>query len=87
MTLMGKIGALSPKTLLEQGELDEVLEKKRRTYDAAVRPARLKIARGNLKWTEIENDLFPRNQVHWLVSASTDAIYTPVRVWSSSRTR
>ena len=79
MTLMGKIGALSPKTLLEQGELDEVLEKKRRTYDAAVRPARLKIARGNLKWTEIENDLVPRNQGHWLVSASTDAIYTPVR--------
>jgi hypothetical protein len=62
MTLMGKIGALSPKTLLEQGELDEVLQKKRRAYDAAVRPARLKIARGNRKWSEIENDLVPRNQ-------------------------
>ena len=79
MTLMGKIGALSPKTLLEQGELDEVLEKKRRAYDAAVRPVRLKIARGNHKWREIENDLVPRNQGRWLVSASTDAIYTPVR--------
>jgi Zn-finger nucleic acid-binding protein len=79
MSLMAKIGALSLKTLLEQSELDEVLEKKRKAYDAAVRPARLRIARGNQRWTEIENDLVPRNRGRWLVSASTDAIYTPVR--------
>jgi hypothetical protein len=79
MTLMGRIGQLSGKILLEEGTPDEVAEKKRRAYNDVVRPERLKIARRNPKWTEIENDLVPRNRARWLVSASTDAMYTPVR--------
>ena len=78
MTLMGRIVALSPKTLLEQGELHEVLEKKRRAYDAEVRPARLKFARRNSRWTEVENDFVPRGRGD-LVSAATDHVYTPMR--------
>ena len=45
---------------------------------AALQPKRLEVARRNAKWMEIENDLVPRNR-GWLVSASTDAIYQPVR--------
>lgn len=67
------------RSSLEEGTPDEVVEKKRRAYDAVVRPARLEVARRNFKWTEIENDLVPRNRGRFLVSAETDAIYTPVR--------
>ena len=63
---------------LEEGTPDEVAEKKRRAVTAALRPKRLEVARRNAKWTEIENDLVPRAR-GWLVSAETDAIYTPVR--------
>jgi hypothetical protein len=77
MSLRTKLG-LSREASLEEGTPDEVAEKKRRAYEEAVRPARLEVARRNSKWTEIENDLVPRNR-GWLVSASTDAICQPVR--------
>lgn len=77
MSLMGRL-RLSGESSLEQGTPDEVAEKKRRAYDAVVRPARLEVARRNSKWTEIENDLVPRGR-GWLVSAETDLIYQPVR--------
>jgi hypothetical protein len=64
---------------LEEGTPKEVAEKKRRALMAAVRPKRLEVARSNAKWTEIPNDLVPRNQGRWLVSAETDAIYTLFR--------
>jgi hypothetical protein len=74
-----KILGLSQKTLLQQGEPDEVAAKERKAYAENVRPERLKAARRNSRWTEIENDLVPRLGGRWLVSASTDAVYTPVR--------
>jgi len=43
-------------------------EKKRKVLDEHVRPARLEVARGNVRWHEIENDLVPRNRGRWLVS-------------------
>lgn len=77
MSLRSTLG-LGRESLLEEGTPDEVAEKKRRAYAAAVRPARLEVARRNPKWTEIENDLVPRGR-GLLVSAETDAIYKPVR--------
>jgi hypothetical protein len=77
MSLRTTLG-LSRESSLEEGTPQEVAEKKRRAYDAVVRPARLEVARRNPKWTEIENDLVPRGR-GWLVSAETDAIYTAVR--------
>ena len=77
MSLFGKIG-LSREMSLEEGEPDEVMEKKRRANEEKARPARLKIARGNPRWTEIEDDLIPRAR-GYLVSAATDHVYTPVR--------
>lgn len=77
MSLRTTLG-LSRESSLEEGEPHEVLERKRRVYAERVRPARLQAARRNAKWTEIENDLVPRAR-GWLVSASTDAIYTPTR--------
>ncbi len=77
MNLRTTIG-LSRDASLEEGEPHEVMEKKRGALEAAVRPARLELARRNAKRTEIENDFVPRGP-GWLVSASTDAIYTPVR--------
>jgi hypothetical protein len=65
---------LGLESSLEEGTPDEVAEKKRRAFNAAVRPARLEVARRNAKWTEIANDLVPRAR-GWLVSAETDAIY------------
>jgi hypothetical protein len=53
-----------------------VAAKKRKPFTEAVRPARLEVARGNQRWTEIEDDLVPRGH-GWLVSAETDAIYMP----------
>jgi hypothetical protein len=67
-----------PEQLDRGGHPDKVAGKKRQAFDAAARPARLETARRNAKWTEIENDLVPRGR-GWLVSASTDAIYTPTR--------
>ena len=78
MSLMGRIGGLSREALLEEGTLDEVMEKKRRANEEKARPARLKIARSNSKWTEIEDDLVRRAR-GYLVSAATDHVYTPVR--------
>ena len=78
MGLMGRIGQLSREALLEEGTPDEVMEKKRRAYEEKVQPARLKIARSNSRWTEIEDDLVPRAR-GYLVSAATDHVYTPTR--------
>jgi hypothetical protein len=65
--------------LLEEGEPDEVAEKKRRAVTEALRPKRLEVARRMPKWTELQEvDLAPCGR-GWLVSAETDAIYTPVR--------
>ena len=77
MSLRTSLG-LSRESSLEEGTPDEVMAKKRRALDEQVRPARLEVARRNPKWIEIENDLVPRAR-GWLVSAKTDAIYTPVR--------
>ena len=79
MSLMGRIGGLSREALLEEGTLKEVTEKKRRANEEKARPARLKIARSNPRWAEIENDLVGRLGGRWLVSASSDRIYQPVR--------
>ena len=78
MSLRSTLG-LSREASLEEGTPDEVAEKKRRALAAVLRPRRLEVARRNSVWTEIENDLVPRNRGLWLVSASTDAIYTPTR--------
>jgi Zn-finger nucleic acid-binding protein len=78
MSLRSTLG-LSRETLLEEGEPDEVMEKKRRAYAEKVRPERLKAARRNSRWLEIENDLVPRLGGRWLVSASSDRIYQRVR--------
>ena len=81
MSLRSTLGTfgLSQETLLQQGEPDEVAAKTRRAYAEKVRPERLKAARRNSRWTEIENDLVPRLGGRWLVSASSDRIYQPVR--------
>ena len=65
---------LTQESSLEEGTPDEVMEKKRRAYADKVRPARLEAARRNPQWTEIEDDLVPRNRGRWLVSASTDLV-------------
>ena len=78
MSLLGRIG-LSREMSLEEGEPDEVTAKKRRAHAERVRPERLKAARRNPRWTEIENDLVERLGGRWLVSASSDQIFQPVR--------
>lgn len=60
---------------LSEGTPSEVAEKKRRAYEAAVRPKRLALARRHPRWREIEDDLVPRGR-GWLVSAGSDVIYT-----------
>ena len=78
MNLVSRL-RLGGESSLEEGTPDEVLEKKRRALVEQVRPARLEVARRNPKWTELEEvDLVPRGR-GWLVSADTDAIYTPTR--------
>ena len=77
MSVRTKLG-LSRESSLEEGEPDVVMARKRQVYAEKVRPARLEVARRQPKWTEIENDRVPRGR-GWLVSASTDAIYTPTR--------
>ena len=77
MTLMGRLG-LSSESSLEEGTPDEVTAKRRRAYAEKLRPARLKIARHNPRWTEIADDFVPRGR-GFLVSAATDHVYTPVR--------
>ena len=74
-----EIFGLSQESLLEQGKPDEVMAKKRQAHAEKVRPERLKAARGNSRWTEIENDLVPRLGGRWLVSASSDRDLQPVR--------
>src|SRR5688572_23186513 len=57
-----KILGLSQKTLLQQGEPDEVAAKERKAYAENVRPERLKAARRNSRWTEIRT---PRSASRW----------------------
>ena len=52
---------------------------RRRTSEAKLQDARVAAARRNTSWTEIEADLVPRDNGRVLVSASTDAAYTPAR--------
>ena len=77
MSLRTTLG-LSRESLLDEGTPDEVMAKKRRALDEALRTKRLEVARRNSMWTEIEDDLVSRGR-GWLVSASTDAIYQRVR--------
>ena len=77
MKLMGRIGLLSREALLEEGTPDAVAAKRRRAYAEKIRPERLKIARRNPRWTEIEDDFVPRGR-GYLVSAATDHVYTPM---------
>lgn len=70
--------SLSREGSLEEGTPDEVMAKKRRALDERLRPARLEVARRMPRWMEVEDDFVPRGR-GWLVSASTDAIYTPTR--------
>jgi hypothetical protein len=75
---MGRLGLSSEGSLVE-GEPVEVMEKKRRAYTEAVRPARLDVARQNPKWTELQEvDLVPRGR-GYLVSAVSDRIYQRVQ--------
>ena len=78
MSLLGRIG-LSREMSLEEGEPDEVMAKKRKAYAERVRPERLKVARQNPRWTEIDNDLVGRLGGRWMVSVSSDRAYQPVR--------
>ena len=71
---LGRVGSLSAL----EGTPEEVAAKRRQANAEQMRPARLEVARRNSKWTEIENDLVPRNRGRWLVSASTDAVYAPM---------
>ena len=48
-----------------------------RPSEEEIRAARIQAARRHKAWTEIEDDLVPRGR--WLVSASTDDVYAPVR--------
>jgi len=51
----------------------------RAAHEEEVRQARLAAARRNSRWTELNPvDLVPRNR-GWLVAASDDAIYSPIR--------
>jgi len=77
MNLMTRL-RMSGESSLDEGTPDEVIEKKRLAVTEELRPKRLEVARRQPKWTEIEGDLVTRGR-GWLVSASTDAIYTPTR--------
>jgi hypothetical protein len=84
MTLFGKL-RLSEETRLRllEGEPDEVQARLRAIHDAKLRPARLEIARRNRRWHELQEvDLVARHR-GWLVSATTDEIFSPYRgaVW------
>lgn len=60
--------------------LEDAEAKERATVEEQVRRARLEFARRTSQWTEIEDDFVPRGRKgHWLVSASTDDVYTRVR--------
>src|SRR5918995_949491 len=84
MTLLGKLrlSEETPPPLLE-GEPDEVQARLRAAHHAKLRPARLDVARRNRRWHELlEVDLVARHR-GWLVSATTDEVFSPYRgaVW------
>jgi hypothetical protein len=50
-----------------------------RPAENEIRVKRLEVARRTTRWTEIEDDFVPRGRNgYWLVSASTDHVYTRV---------
>ena len=60
--------------------LEDAEAAERATIEERVRVARVTAARGNSRWEEIEADFVPRGRKgYWLVSASTDHVYTRAR--------
>jgi hypothetical protein len=60
--------------------LQDAEDAERAVVEEQVRQARLEQARRSSRWTEIEADLVPRGRKgYWLVSASSDRVYTRVR--------
>ena len=83
MSLLGKIGKLSPESAALEGTPAEVEQRVRAAHDVKLRPARAQAARRVRGWHEIQDDLVPRLNGRWFVSAATDAIFAPYRgaVW------
>jgi hypothetical protein len=78
MTLLGKL-RLSDESSLEEGTPAQVSEARRVAHAEKLRSARLEAALRNSRWHEFERvDLVRRNR-GWLVSATTDEIFSPVR--------
>ena len=75
MSLLGRIGKLSPESAALEGTPDEVDARLRAAHDEKLRPARVEAARRISGWREIEDDLVPRGR-RWFVSAGSDRIYT-----------
>lgn len=68
-TILGRAGTLEDHEAADKAALAE-----------QIRQARLAVARRTSRWTEIEDDFVPRGRKgYWLVSASTDHVYTRVR--------
>ena len=85
MSLLGKIGKLSPESAALEGEPAVVEARKRAAHDEKLRPARVEAARRMSGWHEVKDDFVPRLGGHWLVSAGSDRIYVPYRgtVWAA----
>ena len=83
MSLLGRIGRLSPESAALEGRPDEVDARLRAAHDKKLRPARVEAARRIRGWIEIENDLVPRLGGRRLVSAGSDRINARYRgaVW------